>query len=440
MDSIILALLYSGIISMLLYYYFCRLCNTAFRWYWGVLYSVFSCGLAFCRYSWWVGEFFYVLLGILLLAICGGLFQKCRFTEAAVISSLAISVENVITGTMTSLTFWVISSVNSLTILRFADYFQNAIIIILLILTFRIILSYFPSSIGGIRQPTLLVLLVPILFITFVGAFLSDSIYGNVVIWDSAQGLVSPKVNSFQIVSLRLLACGGLVSALITYQKLLQSIEHEQRARLLEQQTQNQEVYVKESSLRYEQTRSFRHDIKNHFLVLRQLLKENQPSAAQEYLEKLENVSDTLSFPIQTGNVTVDALLGSKLAIAAGKEIHVDCSVHIPKQSGVNDMDWCIVLSNALDNAIVANEEVCEQDRGIRLSGSQKGNIYLLNIENRCHVDTKLPTAGIGLSNIQAVLHKYNGKVEIEIADGTFKLNALFVIPQQSKGISQQTH
>lgn len=429
MSLMLLELLYSGIISILLYYYFCRMCNTTSRWYWSVIYAALSCSLAVCRYSEWIGEFLYVLPGILLLTACGMLFQKCRFMESFVLSSLTISVYSVMAGTMKSLTFWIVSSINSEAILKFADFFQNTAIVALLIFTFRMILNSFSSSIRSIRQPALLVLLIPILFITFVGAFLSDSIYGNTIIWDTAKGLIFPKINSFQLLALRLLACGGLFSALIAYQKLVTSIEYEQTIQLLEQQTQNQDIYVREASLRYEQTRSFRHDIKNHLLVLRQLLTEDKPNAAKEYLAKLEGMSDTLSFPIQTGNITVDALLGSKLAIAAGKGIHIDCLVHIPKQSGVSNMDWCIVLSNALDNAISANDGIYEQDKMIRLSGRQKGNIYLLNIENRCHAGTKLPTAGIGLSNIKAVLHKYNGKVEIEIADDTFKLNALFVIP-----------
>lgn len=141
---------------------------------------------------------------------------------------------------------------------------------------------------------------------------------------------------------------------------------------LLEQQTQNQEVYVREAKLRYEQTRSFRHDIKNHLLILHQLIKDGKSNEANEYLENMEVVSDALSFSAQTGNDAVDALLNSKFSVAAHKEISIHCSIHIPKQSYIADMDWCIVLSNALDNAISASEAVSEQDRWIHLFGIQK--------------------------------------------------------------------
>lgn len=435
MDWLVVSLLYSSMVSMLLYYYFCRLCNVAFPWYGGLTYIVLSCGLAICRYLEWIGEFPYVLLGIFILTACGMLFQKCRLIESFVLSSLTISIYSIMAGIMQSLTFWIVSIINSEAILKCADFFQNTVVIALVILTFRIVMKSFSGSIKNIQLSALPILIITILFITLVEALVSDSIYGNSVIWDTEEGLIFPVVNNIQLLIVRLFACGGLFSALVTYQKLVTSIEHEQTIRILEQQTQTQEVYVKEARLRYEQTRSFRHDIKNHLLVLHRLLKEGKPNEANEYLEKLEEVSDTLSFHVQTGNVTVDALLSSKLAIAVQKGINIDCSVCIPKQSCVSDTDWCIVLSNALDNAISASENIPDQYRIIHLSGRLKGNIYFLNIENRCNEYTKLPLTGIGLSNIKAVFQKYNGKVEIEIVDGVFKLNALFIIPQHAEDI-----
>lgn len=198
------------------------------------------------------------------------------------------------------------------------------------------------------RLPILLVLIVPVLFITLVETVVSDSIYGNTVVWDTVAGLVFPIVNNGQLLVLRLLAYGGLFSILIAYKKLKLSIEQEQTIHLLEQQTQNQEVYVREAKLRYEQTRSFRHDIKNHLLVLHQFIKEGKSKEANEYLENMEAVSNALSFQVQTGNVTADALLNSKLSIAAQKGISIHCSIHIPDQSFIADMDWCIVLSMLL--------------------------------------------------------------------------------------------
>ena len=440
MDWILLSLLYFGVISVVLYFNFCRLCHVDFRWYWCLLYAIASCGLFFCQAKVGIGECLYVLLEILLLAVSGTLFQKCRFIEAVSLSSLVISVYSIVDGIMQSFTYWIVSLTKVRFVLMCADFVKCILVILLLIFTFHTVKKSFIDGVKNMRLPILLVLIVPVLFITLVEAVVSDFIYGNTVVWNTRSGLVFPIVNNVQLLILRLFAYGGLFSILTAYKKLKLSIEQKQTIHLLEQQTQNQEVYVREAKLRYEQTRSFRHDIKNHFLVLHQLINEGKSKEANEYLKNMEAVSDALSFQVQTGNIAADALLNSKLSVTAQKEIPIHCSIHIPEQSFIADMDWCIVLSNALDNAINASEAIAGQDRWIHLSGTQKGNLYLLSIENRCREDTKIPAEGIGLSNIRAVIKKYNGKMEIEVVDGIFKLNVLFIIPQHSDNILQQSY
>ncbi|WP_018751302.1 sensor histidine kinase [Paenibacillus sanguinis] len=439
MEWFILNLLYSSIIPVLLYFNFCRFCDVKFRWYGALLYAVISSALVNCNAVVGLGEITNVVLGILLLSVCGALFHKCRFIESFTLSSLVISINSIVDGIMQSFIHWILSLINAKFVLMYADFARYTLVILLLLFTFRIAKKTFSDSVKNMRLSMLLVLITPILFITLVEAVVSDSIYGNTVIWNTETGLVSPIVNNMQMLLLRLFAYGGLFSILTVYKKMTVSIEHEQTIRLLEQQTQNQEVYVREAKLRYEQTRSFRHDIKNHLLVLHQLIKGEKTNEAEEYLRNMEVVSNSLSFQVQTRNGAVDALLSSKLDIATQKGIPTHCTIRIPQPSSIADMDWCIVLSNALDNAISASEDVASQDRWIYLSGKQKGNAYLLNIENCCLQYTKLPLEGIGLSNIRAVLKKYNGKMEIEISDNIFKLNILFIIPQHSKDIPQQT-
>jgi signal transduction histidine kinase len=440
MEQVIVGLLYVGMVFVLVYYYFCRLAGAKFKWYFGAAYGILSCGLALCRHLEWTTEFLSVCLGILLLTGFGMLFQKLKFTDSIGMSSLVISLYSIVAGMMQSVAFWIVASIPSIIVLHLADFIQSVFVVTLFIFTCRMVLKAFPDSMHSIRYNSLPMLLIPILFITLFEAFLTDFIYGNTIVWDSVKGLTYPVLNHFELLALRLLACGGLICSLIAYKKLTNSIEHEQTIRLLKQQAQNQEVYVNEAKSRYERTGAFRHDLQNHLLVLRQLLKEGKAPEANEYLEKLESTSISLSFPVHTGNTAVDALLGSKLSIAAQKGIPVTCSILIPKQSLISDMDWCIVISNAIDNAIKASAAVSETSRRIVLSGIRKGNIYLLNVENNCQTGTAAPTEGIGLSNIRAVLKKYNGNMDVEVADNTFQLNMLFVIPQHPNDIPQQSY
>ena len=173
MDWIILSLLYSGVISVVLYFNFCHLCHVDFRWYWCLLYAVTSCGLFFCRVKGGIVGFLYVLLGILLLAVFGTLFQKCRFIEAVSLSSLVISVYSIVDGIMQSFTYWIVSLTKVRFVLMCADFVKCILVILLLIFTFHTVRKSFIDGVKNMRLPILLILIVPVLFITLVETMVS---------------------------------------------------------------------------------------------------------------------------------------------------------------------------------------------------------------------------------------------------------------------------
>ena len=205
-----------------------------------------------------------------------------------------------------------------------------------------------------------------------------------------------------------------------------------QKIQMLEQQTSIQKIYVEEAKLRDAQTRSFRHDIQNHLHILSGLLQENKIEQAHQYLVNLGHMAQALRYPVHTNNVAVDVLLSSKFAVAEQQGVRVECMLSIPTQTIVSDMDWCILLSNAMDNAICASAALEGHRRFLTISDRQKGNFYLIQIQNACVLaDGEIPKDGIGLSNMRAVVQKYGGTLGLEVAQGIFHWEALLLISQQ---------
>ena len=220
---------------------------------------------------------------------------------------------------------------------------------------------------------------------------------------------------------LQITGLAALLCTLYVYRQLCRGFQAQAELQSLTQAAQAQKVYITEARARYEQTKAFRHDIKNHLAVLDGLLKGGKLEEGREYLKKLESVSEALSFPYQTGNPVVDILLGEKLALAVGIETEV--SLLLPSLCGIDDFDLCVLFSNALDNAITA----CRAQDGaksILISGKRQGDFYMLTFENTCS-DEPLPPAGTGLSNIRAMVEKYHGAVMTEKSGGKFSLNVL---------------
>ena len=162
--------------------------------------------------------------------------------------------------------------------------------------------------------------------------------------------------------------------------------------------------------------------------MLSQLLNANETDSARQYLSHLTETSDELSIWVQTGNAPVDALLGSKLSLASQAGITTECEMKIPAFLGVSDMDWCILLANGIDNAIKATCLLSPEERKLHIYGRQKGNFFLLTVENSCSPHLlQPPKEGIGLSNIRAVMKKYDGTTKIHLEQGTFRLGLFFV-------------
>ena len=235
---------------------------------------------------------------------------------------------------------------------------------------------------------------------------------------------------------LQLLGLAALLCTLRVYQHLRQSLQAQEALRSLAQAAQAQRTYIAEAQARYDRTRAFRHDIRNHLSVLSGLLNSGKTEESKAYLQKLEAASAMLSLPCQTGNPVVDVLLGEKLERAKAEGISSDVALLLPRPCGVDDFDLCVIFANALDNAIQACQKI-EGAKSIHIRGERQGDFYMLAFENTCP-DEPLPPAGTGLSNIRSVAEKYHGAMLVEKNRRCFCLNVLLNISLHPESIWAQ--
>lgn len=267
------------------------------------------------------------------------------------------------------------------------------------------------------ETPYLVVLLLPVLFCFAAELYLLNTAYAS----------ISPSLSPGQmgkhgaLLLLQGMGLGATLCTLYAYRQLCRGFRAQAALESLTQAAQAQKIYIAEAQARYEQTRAFRHDVKNHLSLLDGLLSSGRVEEGRAYLSKLEAASGSLSFPYQTGSPVVDILLAEKLGLA--KEIPAEVSLLLPSPWGVDDLDLCILFANALDNAIAA----CRSAQGeafIRISGKRQGDFYLLTFTNACS-GSGLPSPGTGLANIRAVAEKYQGAMETELAGRQFSLRVL---------------
>ena len=124
-----------------------------------------------------------------------------------------------------------------------------------------------------------------------------------------------------------LLGLASVFCILFIYKKLLLNCRLSTELSLLQQEEYSLNQYVEETKTRYEKTKSFRHDIKNHIAVVKKLLQSGKLEEAVSYMEDMDDMAEKMSFPCSTNNPVVDILVGNKLGIAKSMGIDINGSL-----------------------------------------------------------------------------------------------------------------
>lgn len=201
--------------------------------------------------------------------------------------------------------------------------------------------------------------------------------------------------------------------------------EGNRSAEALKSKTQQYEhsiQYAETIRSQYDEMRSMRHDIKQHFAVIRQLQLDGKIDEAVRYIDScVESVAGHEMF-IDVGNVFINAILNSKLSIAKSKGIEVMCRAG-NDVSGINAYDLCNLLGNMLDNAIEGSQNVSD-GKFIEVtieSDDFKYNICVSNsiAESVLAANKDLKTSksdgkthGLGIKTICSLARKYNGNAD----------------------------
>ncbi len=181
----------------------------------------------------------------------------------------------------------------------------------------------------------------------------------------------------------------------------------------------------------YKTMRGWRHDYHNHMQKIKAHLALNQVEECKEYLDLLEQDLDAIDIAIRTGNTNVDAILSSKLSVAAGKEIDINCKANVPKELVVGDVDLCVIIGNLIDNAVESCEKIKDgQPRFLRVYiGTFKQQLYI-SVTNSTNqtirkkswelISGKSGNHGHGLRRIDTIVGKYDGYINRKNEPGAF--------------------
>lgn len=198
----------------------------------------------------------------------------------------------------------------------------------------------------------------------------------------------------------------------------------------LQAELANRKNLISESDIRYKEMRILRHDMKHYVTTAIELLDEDQPQKAREFLEEIlaEKLNPAQS-GVNTGNSVIDATLTEKQKLCALKNIEL--KMELDSEIGdISAIDLGVMLANLFDNAVTACEKT--QKPQIYLSLKRVKGYLKLEIKNTIEesvlqnnpelatTNSDIENHGLGISSIRSLAEKYDGSVTFSEEENFF--------------------
>ncbi len=186
--------------------------------------------------------------------------------------------------------------------------------------------------------------------------------------------------------------------------------------------------------------RKVRHDLKNHFSVIKGYLEQGEPDACYDYINSIQQTVESMGTLIRSGNSIVDYLINSKLSNL--EDVQILITGCIGDFNDIKDSDMVCILGNILDNAVEALQKVSgkkkielyfskvKQNRIIVCKNSIERSVLETN-ENLVSTKEDASLHGLGHQIVEFTAKRYGGLVGYFEEDGMFGVQV--VIPKSVK-------
>ncbi len=200
--------------------------------------------------------------------------------------------------------------------------------------------------------------------------------------------------------------------------------------------------------------RAQRHDFLNHLQVVYSLIEMEEYGEANDYIEQVYGRITAVSRVMKTANPAVNALLQVKTAACDRDGIPAEVSITSNwenLEATLPDWEMCKVLSNLIDNAIDAMENLPPEKRRLRIALGENVKQYTFLVENTGEMipediresifipgfTTKGDGHGMGLHIVRQTLRERGG--EVHVASDADKTVFSGFVPKNAAGKDLKT-
>jgi len=242
-----------------------------------------------------------------------------------------------------------------------------------------------------------------------------------------------------RFVSYLLISSSGFVFFVIWLQLTLRLHTRKRLLEMEQQQLASEQARLADMQSSYLALRTWRHDFHNHISIINYYADQEEWSTLREYLGELNEQLPLLSAAVSTENPVFNALINTKMLLAAQSGADLQAEAQLPESLPLDDVTFCALLGNLLDNALEAAKRLPTDSKPwIRVSAHLRGGRFELCVANSTDGTYRFlrnrllsrkdePNHGIGLTRVQQIVHSLHGTLKLTPEKNTFE--ALVQIP-----------
>lgn len=200
-------------------------------------------------------------------------------------------------------------------------------------------------------------------------------------------------------------------------------------------------AFEKEAQQRYYETqlhnqkelRRMKHDMKGNLNTISRLLSQNNKEEALCYLAGLSDYAESHQKVLYSDDPYLNAVVTNYAIVFGENDITFEQDIQLGKME-LHHVEMCLVLNNALQNALEASMKLLPEQRYVRLQVKTKQSRFLFRITNHFNselvMDGGLPRStkegeghGYGLTSIRDAAESVGGFAVCKIEDDMFVLD-----------------
>lgn len=169
-----------------------------------------------------------------------------------------------------------------------------------------------------------------------------------------------------------------------------------------------------------QQTRAYRHDLRHHLQYISACIENGRGEQAQEYIQSICSEIEASKVTTYCENEAANLIFSSFAGRAENCGVPLNIQAHIPQLISVAETDLCVLLSNALENALRACRRMKAENGPayIEVTAREKNGHLFLQFVNPCpegiQFENGLPVThaeghGIGVRSICAIVENIKG-------------------------------